>query len=193
LLVDADLRRPVQHQHFDLPNDAGLADVVAGNTEPPSAILPTAVENLWVMTAGQRPQNPAEILTSPCFEELVNLVREQFDFVLVDTPPLLVVTDPSAVAARVDAVLLVVRLGKSSRNGTRNACNMLQDLGVEVIGTVVNRLDARNRRGRYDGGGYSYGGYAYGGRGYGSSSADDKVVAKASDMDVSAAGMKSQS
>ena len=124
LLIDADFRRPKVHKYFGLDNAVGVSTVIAGEAEIPDAIRPTAVENLSAMPCGPRPHNPADLLTSPRFKEMIDLVREQYDFVIVDTPPLLAVTDPSVVAPRVDGVLMVLRLSKHARDAAMRATEL---------------------------------------------------------------------
>ncbi|MBM4076521.1 MAG: CpsD/CapB family tyrosine-protein kinase [Planctomycetes bacterium] len=99
-------------------------------------------------------------MTSRRFEELLAVIREQFDFVIVDTPPVLAVTDPGAVAARVDGVIMTMRLTKRTRADATHAVGVLSSLGANIFGVVVNGIDGRSR------GNYSYGnqyGYGYGG------------------------------
>lgn len=151
LLVDADLRKPQVHRLFGLSADVGLGSIMAGLAEPVEAIQPAQIEGLSVLPCGPIPPNPAELLTSPRFQELLELLRGQYDYVLVDTPPLLVVTDPSIVAARVDGVILVVRPGRDTRAQAGRARDTLVGLGVNVLGIVVNDLDPREL------GGYGYG------------------------------------
>ncbi|MDA7980514.1 MAG: polysaccharide biosynthesis tyrosine autokinase [Pirellulales bacterium] len=166
LLIEADFRRPRCHKVFGLDNTVGISSVITSETEIADATQKSGVENLSVMTCGPRPGNPAELLTSPVFEEMIDAVREEYDFVIVDTPPLLVVTDPSVVASRVDGVLLVMRLSKRTRDSARRSCEILGSLGVNVLGVVVNGIGKGNDYGY----GSSYGGYRYSyhyGNGYG--------------------------
>jgi capsular exopolysaccharide synthesis family protein len=156
LLVDADLRRPRVHAVFGLAPDVGLGSIILGEAEPAEAIQESGVPGLWLLPCGPIPPNPAELLTSPRFKELLDLLRQQYDFVLVDTPPLLAVTDPSVVAARVDGVLLNVRMAKNGRPAAVRARELLATLGARVLGLVVN--DPEHRAGT---GGYGYG-YGYG-------------------------------
>ena len=161
LVLDGDFRRPTQHKLFGLSMDTGMASVVDGQCEPPQAIQTTVVPNLSVMACGPRPDNPSELLTSPRFADLLNLLRDQFDFVLVDTPPLLAVTDPSVVAARVDSVLFCMRLRKNARLLAVRARDVLADIDARIVGVVVNGVGG-------DKNSYAYGGYQYGtGYGYG--------------------------
>src|SRR5262249_3549316 len=106
LLIDADCRRPRQHKVFNVRAESGLASVIGGMDDLPAAVVATAVPGLWLLPCGPVPPNPAELLTSPRFKHLLDEMREQYDFVLVDTPPLLAVTDPCVVAPRVDGLFL---------------------------------------------------------------------------------------
>ncbi len=160
LLLDADFRRPTLHKVFGLHTpDFGLASVVGGTAEPSDALLTVPeVPNLKVMACGHRPSNPSELLSSEQFADVLQLLREQFDFVIIDTPPVLAVSDPSAVAARVDGVILTFRIHKRARPLAVRARDALVNSGATVIGVVVNGVDQ-------DTGGY-YGQYRAGAAGY---------------------------
>ncbi len=142
LLVDADCRRPRQHRVFNLPSAAGLASVLGGRTDleaaADAATVETPVPGLAVMPCGPIPPNPSELLTAPRFKELLELVRGRYDYVLIDTPPLLAVTDPCVVAGRVDGLFLTVRLTRRGRPDAERAREILAGLGVNVYGVVVN-------------------------------------------------------
>jgi capsular exopolysaccharide synthesis family protein len=138
LLVDADFRRPRQHTLFGLADTVGLRSVLMGEAEIPDAVQKTAVDNLWALTAGGTPNNPADLLTSMRFKELLDSQRDQYDFVIIDTPPVLAVTDACVIAPRADAVLLVIRLGKDARMGSIHAVETLTELGSQILGVVVN-------------------------------------------------------
>ncbi len=155
LLVDCDLRRPRVHKLFGLNLDVGVSSVIRDGMDLPDAVQTTLVPNLDVMTVGPRVDNPAELLLSPQFGDLVLQLREKYDFVLMDTPPILIVTDPAAVAAHVDGVILVVRNTKRSRPQTRRVRETLDLIGARVLGVVVNGISERAA-------GYGYGdSYAY--------------------------------
>lgn len=169
LLIDADFRKPVQHTMFRMQGGPGLAAVIEGEAELADAVHPSGVPGLWLLPCGPRPFNPAELLTVPRFKELLDVLREQYDFVLVDTPPLLVVTDPAVVAPRVDGVLLVIRPSKHGRPKAERAKEILAGLGAKILGVVVNGVGQHAGYGEY-----TYGSYRYG---YGSYSHDGDYVA----------------
>ncbi len=157
LLVDADLRKPRAHTIFGIAAQTGLGSIMMQSHEPADAIQETCIEGLSLLPCGPIPPNPAELLTSPRFKDLLDYLREQFDFVLVDTPPLLMVTDPTIVAARVDGVILTVRLTRDTRSQALRARDILAGMGAKTLGIVVN--DVREKGGNYS---YGYGGYGYG-------------------------------
>ena len=162
LLMDADFRRPALHTIFGIQQQSsGLASIVSGETEPLHAMqsVPQA-PNLRLLTCGPRPSNPSELLSSEQFAEILDVFREQFDFVLVDTPPILAVSDPCAVAARTDSVILTFRIHKRARPLAVRARNALLSIGANVVGVVVNGIDqeAGDYYSQYR---YRYAGYRY--------------------------------
>lgn len=166
LLIDADLRKPRQHKIFGIKADMGLASVIADQTEWKDAVQPTAVPGLSLLPSGKLPSNPAELVTSHRFKELLEVVRSEYDFILVDTPPLLAVSDPSIVAPQVDGVLLVLRIVKNGRPAAERCREVLVTLGANLLGVVVNGYSNQTGPGYgaygygYDSGAYGYG-YAY--------------------------------
>jgi polysaccharide biosynthesis transport protein len=172
LLIDADMRKPRVHKIFGLPSTIGLSAVITGEVQAKDAIVETPMPNLWVMPCGQRPANPAELVTSPRFKDLLESLRNEYDFVLVDTPPLLAVSDPSVVAARVDGVILVIRVVKNGQPNAERAREILTTLAANVVGVVVNGVGRGPGGSTYDynrdynyyydyGYAYGYGSYYY--------------------------------
>jgi capsular exopolysaccharide synthesis family protein len=159
LILDADFRRPRIHQFFNVEAKQGLASILSGEAELPDVVQPTPIPGLFILPCGPIPPNPAELLTQPPFQELLTYLRQQYDFVLVDSPPLLAVTDPCVVVPYVDGVLLTMRISKNARPHASRAKEMLSTLGARVIGVVVNAVGP-------DANGYGYAGYRYG-YGYG--------------------------
>jgi polysaccharide biosynthesis transport protein len=136
------MRQPTIHKLFGLSSEEGLSSVIVENLEPKEAIQEHSIPGLWILPCGPIPPNPAELLTSPHFEEFLNYLREQFDFVIIDTPPLLAVTDPSIVAHHVDGVFLNIRFTKNGRPDAQRAKDILHSLKANIIGVVVNDSDS---------------------------------------------------
>ncbi len=147
LLLDADLRRPTIHHLFHARQEIGTADVLSGEIRIENAVQASPVANLWLLTAGNPPPNPAETLSSTRFEQLLAAARGEFDFILIDTPPLLVVSDPCIVSPRTDGLLLVVRTNKNSRVALRQANQLIRQHGISLLGVVVNAV--QNEAGGY--------------------------------------------
>jgi capsular exopolysaccharide synthesis family protein len=156
VLIDCDFRKPRVHKIFHLEKpDVGLASVISGDCDLGEAIRTSEVPNMDLLPCGPRPQNPAELLTSPEFQGVLDQLRAKYDFVIIDTPPVLAVSDPAVVAPRVDGVLLVFRMTKKARPTAERAREQLAALGANVIGVIVNGT------GRQQDDGYGYG-YNYG-------------------------------
>lgn len=168
LIVDCDMRRPRLHDMFALTNTAGLADIIGGEMEPWDVIQTTEVENLSALPCGHVPDNPAELLTVPAFENFIALCRDRYEYIILDCPPVLAVADPCIVAPRVDGVVLAVRISKDSRPQTLRAKQLLAEVGAPVLGVVVNCCDNGTHYGKYGYGDSSSAGMGYGyGYGYG--------------------------
>lgn len=143
ILVDADLRRPTQHTTFGLKNNAGLTDMVRDDSilaNPPAQ--ETSVPNLKVLTSGQLPPNPAEILGSKRMSEIIAALLERADMVLFDAPPVMAVTDAAVLSSKVDGVLLVISAGKTKRENARKAQTQLEKINARIIGAVLNNTKA---------------------------------------------------
>ncbi|MFO0935906.1 MAG: polysaccharide biosynthesis tyrosine autokinase [Gemmataceae bacterium] len=163
VLMDCDFRKPRVHKIFHVEKpDVGLASVISGDCELSTAIRTSEIENLFLLPCGPRPQNPAELLTSPEFQSVIDQLRAQYDFVIIDTPPVLAVSDPAVVAPRVDGVLLVFRMTKKARPTAERAREQLAALGANVLGVIVNGTGQSREDGYGYGYGYNYGyGYQY--------------------------------
>lgn len=146
VLLDADFRRPTIHTLFNVPNQVGLASVLSGQVQLKEAIQPSEVPGLSILPCGPIPPNPAELLTLPQFKDLLDQLRQQFDFVLIDSSPILVVTDACVVAPRVDGVLMVIRASKNGRPRAQRAKEILESVGAKILGIVVNATDDRESR-----------------------------------------------
>ncbi len=160
LAIDCDLRRPKLTKNFCLASQLGLTNVLNGDCDPADGMHATAVTNLWVMPCGPIPVNPAEALTMPEMRELLDVLREKFDYIILDTPPLLVVTDPSITASMVDGVVLALRVRRKSKPNARESVNILRTVGARIFGVVINNSDEASASDGYRGYGYyRYGSY----------------------------------
>jgi polysaccharide biosynthesis transport protein len=161
LLVDADMRRPRVDKLFSLLNNQGLSTVLDGKTDLIDSIVAIDdVPNLSILTSGPTPSNPSEQLTGERFAEVLETCKGRYDIVLVDTPPLLPVTDAAVVAPRVDGVILALKLAKNARIQAVRAMEILSNINCKVLGVVVNGKPDRHGYGRY--GRYGYSGAYYG-------------------------------
>jgi len=167
LLIDADLRKPSLHKVFGLTKERGFSLVLRELLTISQAIQHSSIEGLDLITAGPEPGNPAELLASSRFASALEEVRSLYDTVIIDTSPILAVTDPAIIGASVDGVLLVVQPSSLKRRDAEMAKEVLKTLGTLVLGTVINRIGREVVGGAY---GYGYGyGHGYGhGYGYGS-------------------------
>lgn len=138
LLLDCDLRRPVQHKLFGIDSSPGLLDVISG-ARSLSTVWDEPLDGLKVVPAGYTPPNPSEILSSRRFTEFLIRVRQEFDYVLLDTPPVRLVSDSAIVSKHGDGVLLILDAQETSKRSLRQAMNVLEGVGANVIGTVMNK------------------------------------------------------
>jgi len=140
LVVDADLRRPKVHRMFNLSNHEGLTELLINMMEPESFIHETFVENLFVLPTGVIPPNPAELLASSRMKHFLENVRAKFDYVLVDIPPINVVTDGLLIANRMDGVVLVCDSGRIAIEEAKRAKEQLLKAKANVLGVVLNNV-----------------------------------------------------
>ncbi len=159
LLVDADLRRPNIHHRFGLNGKLGLSTVLSGQTTLEDSVQPVKeVPGLDILASGPVPPFPTEMLSSHTMTDLLKLAGEHYDYVLLDSPPILSVTDGVLLSRQVDAVILVVRHGKSSKHVVRRGRDLLVRSGAPMAGIVLNAVDL-NAPEYY--GYYGYSGYSY--------------------------------
>lgn len=144
LLIDADMRKPRVHTVFGKPQVPGLSNVLVGNAKSSESVHKTAVPGLWVMAAGLFPPNPAELLGSKRFKDFIGSLSEHFDCVMVDTPPVMAVTDPSVVAHLATGVVFVVGAEMTSRHAAQRAIEQLQHARARVLGAVLNKVDLQH-------------------------------------------------
>ena len=161
LLVDADLRRPGLAKALNLQNDGGLAGILTGAYEFGDTLLRKVegLENLFLLPSGPRPPNPAELLCSMKMESLVGRLRQEFDHVVIDSPPVLPITDATILSSIVDGVIMVVECDSTTRAALNRAVHVMEHSGGKILGTVFNKVDVR--RDGYYGYRYYHGYYSY--------------------------------
>lgn len=161
VIVDADLRRPRVQTHFGIEGKDGLMTTLKGETTLKEALRPTFLSSLFVLPCGQRPKNPGEIVTSPNFAKIIEMLRESFDFVILDSPPVLPVADPTSIATLVDGTYLVFRIRRGVKITASRAKECLSQVNARLLGVVVNGLDENPHYNDY-GGYYHDSGFNYG-------------------------------
>ena len=142
LLIDADLRRPSIHKTLGMGPRTGLSNVLTGSTTVDQAITRTTVlPNLYVLPAGTPPPNPAELLASSNMRDVLEKLCEQYDHIIIDTPPSLSVTDAVVLSPRADAVVLVIRSGQTTKQALRRSRDILAQVNAKVVGVLLNAVD----------------------------------------------------
>jgi polysaccharide biosynthesis transport protein len=142
LLIDADLRRPSIHKTLGMGPKIGLSNVLTGNATLEQAIIPsTVLPNLFILPAGTPPPNPAELLASVQMKTVLEELREQYDHIVIDTPPTLSVTDAVVMSTSADAVVLVIRSGQTTKPALRRARDILIQVNARVCGVLLNAVD----------------------------------------------------
>ena len=150
LVIDCDLRSPVQHRIFNLKNASGVSEILGGFSNGSISVNRIAEHpNLSVLCAGSPPPNPSELLAGSRMENLLKLAREKFDMVLVDLPPINVVTDAGVISASVDGYVFVVRSEADDSGSVRSALETLSQMNANVLGLALNGVNMKNRSGRY--------------------------------------------
>jgi capsular exopolysaccharide synthesis family protein len=159
LLIDADLRRPVLHHVFELEKTPGLTDFLTGVVQDFDG-LPQATEtkNLFVCTSGINPPNPSELLGSEKMSELVEKLENDWDIILLDSPPMVAVTDATIISKEIDAMVLVVHSGKTNKQSFERTISTLKNINVPLVGVVLNSVTSKNSYGSYT---YYYQDYNY--------------------------------
>ena len=143
LLLDADMRKPRVHEVFHEPQVPGLSNVLVGNAKASEAVRPGPVGNLWLLLAGVAPPNPAELLASHKFKEFLATLEEHFDWVIIDSPPVMAVTDASVIAHVAQGVIYVVRCEHTNKHAASTALEQLESAKAKFLGGILNRVDVQ--------------------------------------------------
>jgi capsular exopolysaccharide synthesis family protein len=144
LLVDADLRKPTVHRTFGVNNLFGFTTVLTKQATLGSTVLETDEKDLYILTSGPVPPNPAELISSKSMEQFIEEAKELFDYVIFDTPPLLAVADPQIIANKVDGSIFVVSSGKTEIEPAKKAKELLVNAQSKMLGVVLNNKEMKN-------------------------------------------------
>lgn len=145
ILIDCDLRKPSIHKKFKISNLVGLSDVMVGKEEL-TKVVHRYNKNLVVLTSGKIPPNPSEMLSSKTMSNLIESLKETFDYIILDTPPVQAVTDSQILSTKADGTILVVRADRTEKESVQNAVNLLKKVNANIIGTVLNGVDLNRNK-----------------------------------------------
>lgn len=149
LLIDTDLRRPVQHHIFGVKREPGFSDLFAENSDFTSIIRETPHKNFYLITAGMFTPNPAELLASHKMTTLIDYFKSHFDIIFFDTPPVVAVTDSVLLGTKIDGLLFVIRSQKTSREAALHAISNMKNVGVKCLGAVLNDINLSHHYSSY--------------------------------------------
>lgn len=140
ILIDCDLRKPVIHERLDLSNQEGLTSLLAGEKKLEECVKTIGLPNFYVITSGPIPPNPAELLGSNKMKSIFEEIKQNFDMIFIDTPPVLVVTDAQVLAALCDGVVFVASYGETDKKGIVRAKELIDKVGAKILGVIINKM-----------------------------------------------------
>ncbi|HHL39862.1 MAG TPA: polysaccharide biosynthesis tyrosine autokinase [Deltaproteobacteria bacterium] len=147
LLVDADMRNPMVHAVFGLEREPGLSNIIGGFGDLKSVVKPSGIRNLDIITSGPIPPNPSELLNSKRLDMMIERLRDRYDFIIFDTPPIIAVTDAAVLCSKVHGAFLVIRGGQTSRRLCERAKGLLEKVNANLLGAVINNVRMSSRYG----------------------------------------------
>jgi capsular exopolysaccharide synthesis family protein len=150
LLIDTDMRKPRIHRSFGIKTDKGISTMILGNALLKDTVVHSEIPNLDVLQCGPIPPNPAELLHTERFRNILSECRQGYDKIILDSPPTAPVTDPAIIGSITDGIVIVLRAGHTTREAASYARRHLNDAGACILGLVINQADRK-------GGGYGYG------------------------------------
>lgn len=148
IIIDADMRKPMQHRFYAAANLKGLSDILTGEIEFRDGLIETGIEGLELITAGSIPPNPSELLDSHKMEEVLTAAKERTDMVIIDTPPVLAVTDAVLLSTKVDGTVIVVASQRTHNDMLVKAQMKLERVNANIVGTILNRFPVQ-KQGNY--------------------------------------------
>lgn len=167
LILDCDLRKPILHKYFKLEKEQGISDILSKGADWRDLVMNTEVEGCYLITSGSTPPNPAELIGSRRMDKLLEELKENYDLILIDSSPVIAVTDAVVLAPKVDASFLVFEVGRTTKDIAARTLNIFDNINSRPKGVILNNLKPEDRRAYGYGYGYGYyGGYGYGGYSY---------------------------
>lgn len=145
LLIDSDMRNPTIHRLFSIPVKNGLSEILAGLTDNIS-VSKTEIDNLSILTAGKIPPNPTELLSSPRMDKLLEFVKEHYDCVFIDTPPINIVTDATVFSQKITGYILIIKTDTTNTHDVKMTINTLQQIGGNILGFVLNDVTSEKKK-----------------------------------------------
>ncbi|WP_347132398.1 polysaccharide biosynthesis tyrosine autokinase [Staphylococcus hominis] len=139
LIIDGDMRKPTQHYQFETSNYDGLSNLIIGNSDFDKAIRSTRVKNLDLLTSGPIPTNPSELIASESFKKIFEHLQKKYDFILIDTPPIVSVTDAQVFLQYVPNCVLIIDAQKNNRSEVKKAKQLVEQADGHVIGAILNK------------------------------------------------------
>lgn len=140
LIIDGDMRKPTQHYVFQLSNLTGLSNLIINKTTFNDAIKATHIDNLSVLTSGPIPPNPSELIASNKFKQIYGIVSKDYDFIIIDTPPVNTVTDAQLFVQHTKNAVLVIDTEKNDRDEVKKAQELLNAAGAKILGVILNKM-----------------------------------------------------
>jgi capsular exopolysaccharide synthesis family protein len=140
LLMDADLRRSKVHSYLGIKPEKGLVDLLNDEVNTDDAFINIGINNLTILPAGKMPHNPAELLSSMKFHNLISVLKEKYDYIIIDSPPIIPVTDPGVIGAQTDGVVMVVQAGRTQKGIIKHAESLLKQAQAKLLGYVLTNI-----------------------------------------------------
>nr|WP_317331735.1 CpsD/CapB family tyrosine-protein kinase [uncultured Romboutsia sp.] len=150
LIMEGDLRNPSVHRMFNISNINGLTDILLGNKSFTESVYCTDVKNLHVLTCGPIPPNPSEMLSSKRIREFLESVRDYYDYIFIDAPPIGIVTDAGIISTYTDGCIFVVGAGEADIEMAKVSKERLEKVGANILGVVLNKFEASGANGYYN-------------------------------------------
>lgn len=152
ILIDCDQRQSRLHKLFNISNERGLSDLLIGNIQLSEAFQKTEIPNLNIITSGTNPPNPSELLASEKMKNFIEDLKETYEYIILDTPPVVIVTDAQLISTYADGCVLVVASGEIERTAAIKAKQLLEKVNAKILGVVLNKVDVKQK---------NYSGYYY--------------------------------